>query len=643
MKRLTTLFLTALLLMTTYFSDAEEIGSQLAGDELVTFLKSEYRPDATLSYNQARQKMFSEIDNHGGNVRCVYTGEEVATTGIPPNNVMNTEHTWPQSKFHSHMPMKSDLHHLFPTLSPVNNRRGNLPFADIPDNQTDRWYRSAQFQTTVPADNERDQFSESISGLFEPREDHKGNVARAMFYMWVIYGDDDITSEFITSQLATLARWHVEDVVDEDERERNDRIRQLQGNDNPFIVDSTLVGHLLGPSANSVPLAEAAAPAAFPKASAAFSNSKVMLARAAARATAGQPKMLAHFINVGQGAATLLEFPCGLALIDTGCQDEQHVEALISYLQNVFARRPELQNTIKLVVTTHPHLDHTMGLQRVMETSRVINYVDGGLLKGSGKKTVKWIRQNAPNTFIRDVQDSDITSLPHAHGLSDDAIDPVRCEMCDPRIRILSGSLEVNPGWSTTDFRNLNNHSLVTRVDFGATAFLFTGDLQERAIETLVGYYTNTGMLDVDVYQVGHHASHNATTQSLIEAMTPSVAVIGVGEWTYGKVNPKNGFNTFAYGHPRLAAIELLSAGVSALRVPPTIGAVATAVREFVPMRIDKRIYATGWDHNVIIEASLDGITTITTGTPVEPPKAAATLEGVEDTDPNQPPSTDES
>lgn len=226
-------------------ASAQPIAPGKTGEELVEFLRAEFRPDETLSYKNARKKMFGEIDNANGQVRCVYTGQRVTTNGIPDDRVMNTEHTWPQSKFHERPPMKSDLHHLFPTLSKVNGIRSNNPFAEIPDSSTTGWWRSNTKVTQIPDSGEIDQFSESTSHVFEPREDHKGNLARAMFYFWVVYADDGIDPDWITPQLQTLATWHAADAVDAAERERNTHIKAIQGNDNPFILDPTLVARIL--------------------------------------------------------------------------------------------------------------------------------------------------------------------------------------------------------------------------------------------------------------------------------------------------------------------------------------------------------------------------------------------------------------
>src|ERR1700749_3857303 len=73
------------------------------------------------------------------------------------------------------------------------------------------------------------------------------------------------------------------------------------------------------------------------------------LARAAARAVSidpNEPTMSAHFIDVGQALAVLLEFPCGAILVDTGAQDDEHVESLVKYLNDFYSRRSDLDKTL---------------------------------------------------------------------------------------------------------------------------------------------------------------------------------------------------------------------------------------------------------------------------------------------------------
>ncbi len=340
------------------------------------------------------------------------------------------------------------------------------------------------------------------------------------------------------------------------------------------------------------------------------------------------PVMKAHFIDVGQGASTLLKFPCGAILIDTGGQDEEATEHLADYLKDFFARRSDLNHTLSAMVISHPHLDHTRGIKRVFEVCRVARYIDDSFVEGSGRSGPKFVRDNrvANNTVVREIVDDDIDQLPTRSGLTDADIDPLMCGDCDPQIRILSGGRNTNPGWTDGDFDNLNNHSVVVRVDFGEASFLFTGDLQEPGIETLLDEYSDTDLLDVDVYLVGHHGSHNATTPGLLEAMTPEIAAIGVGKSTFG-AHRKKGFNTFSYGHPRRDIIEMLSAAIHGKRSSAIDVEVGDKARKFSDFHVTKKIYATGWDGDIVITAKLDGSFVVkTTEVPVSTPNLAETL-----------------
>ncbi|MDC0480576.1 endonuclease, partial [Candidatus Marinimicrobia bacterium] len=89
---------------------------------------------------------------------CVYTGYTITldTTQDPSTNAyeqgINCEHTYPQSMGASEEPQKSDMHHLFPCKSNVNSSRGNDPYAEIPDEDTDTWYRNDYSQEDIPSE-----------------------------------------------------------------------------------------------------------------------------------------------------------------------------------------------------------------------------------------------------------------------------------------------------------------------------------------------------------------------------------------------------------------------------------------------------------------------------------------------------------
>src|SRR3954468_19578528 len=109
-----------------------------------------------------------------------------------------------------------------------------------------------------------------------------------------------------------------------------------------------------------------------------------IIAFAAISSIAAEPTMTAHFINVGQGAAALLEFPCGAVLIDAGGQDDDSTERLINYLRNFFADRTDLNGTLQAIYITHPHKDHTLALKRVVNGFTSKRFIENGQDSGSG-------------------------------------------------------------------------------------------------------------------------------------------------------------------------------------------------------------------------------------------------------------------
>ncbi|WP_167856810.1 endonuclease [Hymenobacter aquaticus] len=226
--------------------------SNLQGQALKDWLRTNWYDGkrVDLGYDVARGKMYNYVDVFDGKLTCVYSGYAVpktidsAATSTSNVGLINCEHTIPQSWFNEVSRMKSDIHHLFPTYTQWNSNRGSDMFADIPDNQTQIWMRGTVGQSTIPTSN-IDEWSEDTNTAFEPREDHKGNVARCAFYFYTMHqgqtfdpGKDVITG---LADLQTLYRWHLADPVDARERERNRRTAKSQGNFNPFIAYPELV------------------------------------------------------------------------------------------------------------------------------------------------------------------------------------------------------------------------------------------------------------------------------------------------------------------------------------------------------------------------------------------------------------------
>jgi len=194
----------------------------LSGEALKSQLGSLVSNHHSIGYDAARLAMFSDIDNVDGWVECVYTGFDVQTSGIPDNTVMNTEHTWPQS-YGAEGDARSDLHHLFPTASNINSSRGNLPFGDVVVSSPGYPQGGADRGTNA-----------SGVTVFEPRDVHKGDCARAMMYFALRYGN---LSGFLdmAGQETVLRAWHQGDPVSSKEINRNNDIAALQVKRNPFI------------------------------------------------------------------------------------------------------------------------------------------------------------------------------------------------------------------------------------------------------------------------------------------------------------------------------------------------------------------------------------------------------------------------
>jgi endonuclease I len=225
-------------------ASSKELFPELTGLDLQREIRSSFQPKRTLGYDGARDKMFGELDNINGQVVDVYGGRiiSIANDGDPSkvasDQRVNTEHTWPQDKGAAQEPQKSDLHHLFPTDAKINGERGNKPFGEIQDAQTKKWLKGESMVTTKP-NSDIDDYNESISNLFEPRESIKGDIARAIFYFYTVhksYADES----FFTKQKQDLCNWNKKDLPSSGEIKRSHAIAQLQGNENPFVIDPTL-------------------------------------------------------------------------------------------------------------------------------------------------------------------------------------------------------------------------------------------------------------------------------------------------------------------------------------------------------------------------------------------------------------------
>jgi competence protein ComEC len=227
-----------------------------------------------------------------------------------------------------------------------------------------------------------------------------------------------------------------------------------------------------------------------------------------------------YFLNVGQGDAILIVAPDGRqTLIDGG-------PSPAALLNELGAVMPFWDRSLDLVVLTHPDLDHMAGLSPALARYRVTHALSTPL-SASAPQAAAW----------RD-------ALAAAGVTPTVAVPGLRVLSGGPTLTVLRASSSESAGFATDD----NNESLVLRLDYGATSFLFTGDAEEMAERALL----STGApLRADVLKVGHHGSNRSTSAAFLTAVAPRLAVISVGA-----------DNRFGHPHPdvlqRLAGIRVL-------------------------------------------------------------------------------------
>ena len=223
----------------------------LLGDELKLALHQllESTHKITLTYSQAWDVLVEADKGEGNTIECIYTGiyinknDRVGSSSATIK--WNREHVWPNSKGFKDKSYTaySDCFHLFASEEKINSTRGNKDFGD--------------FELLGIKYSSKDEYGNFWnSDYFEPRDEVKGDIARAVLYLAVRYdgdtcskcsldlelivGDSDkytnvIGKEGYLGDILTLIKWHYEDPVSEDEMARNEVVSKYQGNRNPFI------------------------------------------------------------------------------------------------------------------------------------------------------------------------------------------------------------------------------------------------------------------------------------------------------------------------------------------------------------------------------------------------------------------------
>jgi formylglycine-generating enzyme required for sulfatase activity len=213
------------------------------GDILKRKVVEAYRPRKLLRKTDANALVI-QIDAEENRIECIYTGYSILleeTNRIASaefDQKMTFDMICPHSKRLGEF--SSDMHHIFSAKATVNSARGALPFAELADAKVLEWFRDDEQFTSVPSER-KGEYSRKNSQGFEPRDQAKGIIARALFYVYTIY-ENQAESLFFESQKDVLRQWHRDYPSTQTELKRSQRIaKSKQGNLNPFVVDPVLV------------------------------------------------------------------------------------------------------------------------------------------------------------------------------------------------------------------------------------------------------------------------------------------------------------------------------------------------------------------------------------------------------------------
>ena len=252
MKKFFVLFLSvsfALLVSAQAPSNYYNSANGLTGNQLKVALHNIVKGHTSISYGDILNAFWS-TDNKGNGVvwdmysdipggtppYIYYLGQDNCGQYDSEGDCYNREHSWPQSWFNNDATARTDLHHIFPTDGFVNGKRGNNAFGEV---------RSATWISRNGSKLGPCKTSGFTGTVFEPIDEYKGDLARALMYMSVRYYSEDGSwstsdmtnkSEIKPWAIQLLLRWNDQDPVSQKEINRNNVIyRDYQHNRNPFV------------------------------------------------------------------------------------------------------------------------------------------------------------------------------------------------------------------------------------------------------------------------------------------------------------------------------------------------------------------------------------------------------------------------
>ena len=230
--------------------------------------------------------------------------------------------------------------------------------------------------------------------------------------------------------------------------------------------------------------------------------------------------LMVHFVDVGQADCILIECGSEFAIIDGGNKDDGQL--VVSYLEQQGVQE------LSAVICTHAHEDHVGGLPSVLSV-----YPTAAVYAPT--------RTYSSNIFDDFLYYTDQQRL--------------EVTIPAPGDTLTVGDAVLTVLGPVQSYAETNDTSIVIRLDYGETSFLFTGDMEVAAENDMLDYWSgNSDIFHVDVLKVGHHGSNTSTGYRFLYEVDPTYGVIPVG-----KDN--------SYGHPHAEPLSRLrDAGVTLLR-----------------------------------------------------------------------------
>jgi competence protein ComEC len=230
-----------------------------------------------------------------------------------------------------------------------------------------------------------------------------------------------------------------------------------------------------------------------------------------------------NFFDVGQGDAIFVETPQGHQILIDGGPSSKIIEKLAREI-------PFWDRSIDLIILTHPERDHITGLLEVLKRYRVENILWTGIVRNipEYKEWLNLLEKEKANVKIAR------------------AGQKISCKNCQWEIEVFY-PFENLEG---IEFEDSNDTSIISKLIFGSSSFLFTGDIYKDVEESLS--LTNFD-LNSKILKVAHHGSKTSSSEKFLEKVSPEIAVISVGE--------------NKYGHPHRETLEALGKyGIKVLR-----------------------------------------------------------------------------